>query len=123
MTAITGSLSRTAVLDGAHIGNIEGAFGPIRLSDRRRQSSRHCARTLRAILGPGFVMVGDSDAGAFIFDLPIIPTVRTSTRPSGHQQFFDDGGLDVLAGDGRLPHPGAEQIIETHYAFPCWQRP
>jgi high affinity Mn2+ porin len=26
------------------------------------------------------------------------------------------GGLGVLVGDGRLPHPGAEQIIETYYS-------
>ncbi|MDR1990878.1 MAG: carbohydrate porin [Acidobacteriaceae bacterium] len=32
-----------------------------------------------------------------------------------HQQFFDAGGVGVLAGDGQLPHPGAEQIVETYY--------
>ena len=26
------------------------------------------------------------------------------------------GGLGILIGDGRLPHPGAEQILETYYA-------
>jgi len=35
-----------------------------------------------------------------------------------HQQFFNDGGLGLLIGDGMLPHPGPEQIIETYYAFP-----
>jgi high affinity Mn2+ porin len=35
-----------------------------------------------------------------------------------HQQFLNDGGLGLLIGDGMLPHPGPEQIIETYYAFP-----
>ena len=35
-----------------------------------------------------------------------------------HQAFFNDGGLGILIGDGQLPHPGLEQIIETYYGFP-----
>jgi high affinity Mn2+ porin len=35
-----------------------------------------------------------------------------------HQQFFNAGGVGILVGDGMLPHPGPEQIIETYYAFP-----
>ncbi|HET8920863.1 MAG TPA: carbohydrate porin [Xanthobacteraceae bacterium] len=35
-----------------------------------------------------------------------------------HQQFLNAGGLGLLIGDGMLPHPGPEQIIETYYAFP-----
>jgi high affinity Mn2+ porin len=37
-----------------------------------------------------------------------------------HQQFFNDGGLGILVGDGTLPHPGFEQIIETYYVFPLF---
>ena len=54
-------------LDSAHIGDIEGAFGTIRLGDDAPSvgwSGR--VKTLLAILGPGLiVMVGDNDAGAF----------------------------------------------------------
>ena len=32
-----------------------------------------------------------------------------------HRQFFLDGGIGVLAGDGTLPHPDSEQIVETYY--------
>ncbi len=32
-----------------------------------------------------------------------------------HQQYFADGGLGILVGDGRLPHPGPEEIVETYY--------
>ncbi len=35
-----------------------------------------------------------------------------------HQQFFNAGGLGILVGDGMLPHPGPEQIIETYYQLP-----
>jgi high affinity Mn2+ porin len=35
-----------------------------------------------------------------------------------HQAFLNDGGLGILIGDGMLPHPGPEQIIETYYALP-----
>lgn len=32
-----------------------------------------------------------------------------------HQRYLDAGGLGVLVGDGRLPHPGSEYIGETYY--------
>jgi high affinity Mn2+ porin len=32
-----------------------------------------------------------------------------------HRQFLDDGGLGPLVGDGALPHPGDEWIIESYY--------
>jgi high affinity Mn2+ porin len=35
-----------------------------------------------------------------------------------HEAFLNDGGLGILIGDGILPHPGPEQIVETYYAFP-----
>jgi high affinity Mn2+ porin len=35
-----------------------------------------------------------------------------------HEAFLNDGGLGIVVGDGILPHPGLEQIIETYYALP-----
>jgi high affinity Mn2+ porin len=35
-----------------------------------------------------------------------------------HEEYFDFGGLTALLGDGQLPHPGPEQIIEAYYGFP-----
>ncbi|HEY5007881.1 MAG TPA: carbohydrate porin [Caulobacteraceae bacterium] len=32
-----------------------------------------------------------------------------------HQAYLADGGLGILVGDGRLPHPGPEAIVETYY--------
>ena len=57
----------SAVLDSAHIGDIRGAFGTIKLGDHgARTSWKQRWQTLLAILGPGLiVMVGDNDAGAF----------------------------------------------------------
>ena len=34
-----------------------------------------------------------------------------------HEAFLNDGGLGILVGDGMLPHPGLEQIIETYYSY------
>ena len=35
-----------------------------------------------------------------------------------HEAFLNDGGLGIVVGDGKLPHPGLEQIIETYYSLP-----
>jgi len=34
-----------------------------------------------------------------------------------HEAFLNAGGLGILIGDGRLPHPGLEQILETYYSI------
>jgi high affinity Mn2+ porin len=31
------------------------------------------------------------------------------------EEYLNLGGLGILVGDGQLPHPGAEQILETYY--------
>ncbi|MBV9627747.1 MAG: carbohydrate porin [Xanthobacteraceae bacterium] len=43
----------------------------------------------------------------------IVNNISTS-----HQIFLNNGGLGILVGDGQLPHPGLEQILETYYQFP-----
>jgi len=35
-----------------------------------------------------------------------------------HETYLNAGGLGILVGDGQLPHPGPEQILETYYSFP-----
>src|SRR5256886_2639019 len=57
--------SASAVLDEAHLGDIEGAFGRISVGavDERHTWKQRLV-TLAAIVGPGIiVMVGDNDAG------------------------------------------------------------
>ena len=34
-----------------------------------------------------------------------------------HERYLDGGGIGVLVGDGRLPHPGAEAIGEIYYRW------
>jgi NRAMP (natural resistance-associated macrophage protein)-like metal ion transporter len=53
-----------AVLDSAHVGDIQGAFGTIGQYEGGRQGLRRRSLALLAIIGPGLiVMVGDNDAG------------------------------------------------------------
>ncbi|MGB9227266.1 NRAMP family divalent metal transporter, partial [Mycobacterium sp.] len=55
---------QSAVLDSAHLGDIEGAFGRISVGGDHSRSLKTRLLTLAAILGPGIiVMVGDNDAG------------------------------------------------------------
>ncbi len=56
--------AQRAVLDSAHVGDIEGAFGTIRQHDEGGRDLRSRLLALLAIIGPGLiVMVGDNDAG------------------------------------------------------------
>jgi Mn2+/Fe2+ NRAMP family transporter len=58
-------IPRSAVLDSAHVGDIEGAFGRISIGETDRpRTLKIRLMTLLAIVGPGIiVMVGDNDAG------------------------------------------------------------
>jgi NRAMP (natural resistance-associated macrophage protein)-like metal ion transporter len=67
MTDTQSDATRTAALDSAHVGDMHGAFGTIRLGDEGPRTGlvARCT-TLLAVVGPGLiVMVGDNDAGAF----------------------------------------------------------
>ncbi len=59
--------AQSAVLDEAHLGDIQGALGTIRDDDQAPRTGLAARlKTLIAIVGPGLiVMVGDNDAGAF----------------------------------------------------------
>jgi NRAMP (natural resistance-associated macrophage protein)-like metal ion transporter len=60
-----GAGQQSAVLDEAHLGDIEGALGRIRVGgEEHRSGLRRRLVTFLAIVGPGLiVMVGDNDAG------------------------------------------------------------
>lgn len=34
---------------------------------------------------------------------------------TAHERYLNAGGLGILVGDGKLPHPGPEEIVETYY--------
>ncbi|BBZ70266.1 Nramp family divalent metal transporter [Mycobacterium paraseoulense] len=65
MTAGRDETARSAVLDTAHLGDIEGAFGRISVGETEHPRTwKTRLLTLLAIVGPGIiVMVGDNDAG------------------------------------------------------------
>ena len=80
------------MLDDAHLGDIEGALGRIRLSDKERPASRTQAQllTLLAIVGAGvIVMVGDNDperhihVGAGRPELRVQPAVDVAAADPG----------------------------------------
>ncbi len=48
----------------------------------------------------------------------VIALAGVVNEASGERQrFLDAGGLGILIGDGQLPHPGAEKIVEGYYSF------
>ena len=61
------TITKTAVLDEAHVGDIRGALGTISADDFAPRAGLSAKfKTLLAIVGPGLiVMCGDNDAGAF----------------------------------------------------------
>jgi len=61
------TITQTAVLDEAHVGDIRGALGTISADDLASRAGLSAKlKTLLAIVGPGLiVMCGDNDAGAF----------------------------------------------------------
>jgi high affinity Mn2+ porin len=40
---------------------------------------------------------------------------------AARQRYLNAGGLGILVGDGQLPHPGPEQILETYYNAALFQ--
>jgi high affinity Mn2+ porin len=40
---------------------------------------------------------------------------------AARENYLNAGGLGILVGDGRLPHVGPEQILETYYSAAVWQ--
>jgi len=43
--------------------------------------------------------------------------VVVNRASSAAESFFNAGGLGILVGDGQLPHPGSERLMETYYSF------
>jgi high affinity Mn2+ porin len=144
--AVTGFLSRGRMgnfQDAINLAQITG--GPANIAAVRKYQSRggvsmNLEQEITKELGM-FVRAGWTDGNIEPFDVTDIDrTVAAGLSLKGkqwgrpddtfglagvvnqissvHQQFFNAGGLGLLIGDGMLPHPGLEQIIETYYAFP-----
>jgi high affinity Mn2+ porin len=48
----------------------------------------------------------------------IAALLNTITRE--HEAYFNAGGLTALLGDGKLPHPSPEKILEAYYSLPLF---
>jgi len=40
---------------------------------------------------------------------------------AARERYLNAGGLGILIGDGKLPHAGPEQIVETYYSAAVWK--
>ena len=110
--------SPTAVLDEAHVGDIQGAFGTIRQHDTDGApvvAGR--LLTLLAIMGPGLiVMVGDNDAGGVStyaqagqnYGLTLLWTLPAA-HPGPHREPGD--GRPPRRRDRRRPRPAHQRAL------------
>lgn len=83
-------------------GLSDGAIEPYDFTDIDRTAG------LGATLGGAAWGRANDTAGLAIVDNAI---------SGAHKQFLAAGGIGVLVGDGRLPHPGDERIIEADYTW------
>lgn len=144
--AITGFLSRARMGTYADAVALAEATGqPAEMAPVRRYRSRPgIGVNLEQRLSPSvavFMRAGTADGQVEPFDFTDIDrTFALGTMVKGtswgrpkdefglagvvnnitseHAAFFNAGGLGILVGDGKLPHPGPEQIVETYYQFP-----
>jgi high affinity Mn2+ porin len=89
-----------------------GVFGRLGWSDGRYESYEYTDidRTAQAGVSISGSRWGrkDDTIGAAV--------VVNGLSAAGHR-YLDAGGLGILVGDGRLPHPGAERIFEAYYSL------
>jgi high affinity Mn2+ porin len=89
-----------------------GVFGRVGLSDGHQQSYEftdinRTAMVGLSITGQRWRRPDDAFAAAFV----------ANGISKAFQAYLNDGGLGILVGDGKLPHPGAEQVLETYYSY------
>jgi high affinity Mn2+ porin len=144
--ALTGFLTRGrlgAYADAVQLAQVNG--GPADISAVRRYTSRsglsfNAEQQLTPEVGM-FVRAGIASSGVEPYEFTDIDrTVAGGLSISGklwgrtddtvgvagivngisgvHQAFFNAGGSGILIGDGVLPNPGTEKIMEVYYSFP-----
>jgi high affinity Mn2+ porin len=89
-----------------------GVFGRLGWSDGRYESYEYTDidRTAQAGVSVSGARWGRKD------DTAAAAVVVNGLSAAGHR-YLDAGGLGILVGDGRLPHPGAEDILEAYYSL------
>ena len=144
--AVSGFLTRSRMgrfSDAIALANLNGGAADIS-AVRRFRSRGGVAMNVEQQLAPSvgmFVRAGWSDgssepfaftdidkslAGGLVFDGKLWGKADHTIGVAGalnsisrvHEQFLDAGGLGILVGDGRLPRPAGERLLETYYAFP-----
>jgi high affinity Mn2+ porin len=124
---------------GPYFGNVNAALTAARIYDSRPGVSLNLQQQISQDFGI-FARAGWADGDIEPWDFTDIDrtaaagaslTGRQWGRPDDtvgiagvvngiskeHEEFLNDGGLGILVGDGMLPHPGLEQIIETYYSY------
>ncbi|SDC49003.1 high affinity Mn2+ porin [Sphingomonas sp. YR710] len=84
----------------ARAGIVDGAIEPYDFTDIDRTVA-----VGGAIKGKGWGRADDSIGFAAV----------ANAISRSHERYLDAGGIGVLVGDGKLPHPGAEMIAEAYY--------
>jgi high affinity Mn2+ porin len=90
----------------ARAGLADGQIEPYDFTDIDRT-----AQAGLSLKGNGWGRKSDTIGAAFI----------VNGISAEHQRYLAAGGLGVLVGDGRLPHPGAENIGEAYYKLTAFQ--
>jgi high affinity Mn2+ porin len=124
---------------GPNFGNADAALTAARVYDDRPGISANLQQQITQDLGV-FARAGWADGNIEPWDFADIDrtvsagaslTGRQWGRPDDtvglagvvngiskiHEEFINDGGLGILIGDGILPHPGPEGIVETYYNY------
>ena len=89
-----------------------GLFGRLGWADGTYESYEYTdidrtAQAGVAVSGERWGRKGDTVAAALV----------VNGLSSAGDRYLNAGGLGILIGDGRLPHPGAERILETYYSL------
>jgi high affinity Mn2+ porin len=94
------------------VGDDLGVFSRLGFSDGHQQSYEFTdvERTFMmgaALTGKRWGRAGDTVGVAYV----------ANEISKDFEAYLNDGGLGILVGDGKLPHPGAEQVIESYYSY------
>jgi high affinity Mn2+ porin len=92
----------------ARVGWADGSVEPYEFTDIDRTASAGVS-----IAGSGWGRRRDVLGMATVFN----------AVSDAHRAYLAAGGLGILVGDGQLPHPGVESIVESYYRFAIgpWQ--
>ena len=89
-----------------------GVFGRLGADDGRYESYEYTDIDQSVQLG---VSISGARWGRRDDTLAVAAVANRLSRAG--QRYLDAGGLGILVGDGKLPHPGAEEILEAYYSL------